>query len=955
MTQASDATSFLSRSNSVFVEQLYARYLKNPASVDPSWQAYFDGLGDNADNADDVAAALQGPSWAPKHLLTQAGDLLDGDDEVASVASGVDAEAARSATLDSVRALMLIRAYRVRGHLMADLDPLKIEGRDAHPELDPASYGFTEADLDRPIFIDGVLGLDSPTMREIVDVARQTYCGTIGYEFMHNQDADEKSWVQVRVEGDDFRPRFTNEGKRRILKQLIEAEEFEKFLQTKYTGTKRFGVEGAESLIPLLNAVIKRAAEVGVEEIVFGMPHRGRLNVLANIMLKPYQAIFAEFQGGAAHPQDIQGSGDVKYHLGTSVDRDFDDKQVHLSLTANPSHLEAVNPVVNGKVRAKQAQRGDVEGRKVMSVLMHGDAAFAGQGLVAETLGLAELRGYRTGGTIHIIVNNQIGFTTRPSDSRSSPYPSDVAKGFQSPILHVNGDDPEAVVHIARMATEFRQEFGRDVVVDMFCYRRAGHNEIDEAAFTQPAMYRRIAELSTTRQIYESKLVDEGTLTAAEAEAYHTECVGRLEGEFEAASVYKPNKADWFEGRWAGLKLPDGGARRGKTEISLKKLREIGRKLVDVPDDFAIHRTVQRMLDAKAKTIESGTGIDWATGEALAFGSLLLEGYPVRLSGQDSGRGTFSQRHSVWSDQKNDGHYTPLNNLTDAQAPYEVIDSMLSEAGVLGFEYGYSLAEPNALVLWEAQFGDFANSAQVVFDQFIASGESKWLRMCGLVMLLPHGYEGQGPEHSSARLERYLQLCAEDNVQVANCTTPSSYFHILRRQLHRDFRKPLILMTPKSLLRHKMAVSDLAHMGPNTSFHRVLWDDGKLQPDKSIKRVVLCSGKIYYDLFEERAKLGIDDVCLLRLEQLYPFPNEALCEELSRFKKAEIVWCQEESQNQGAWFFVAPRIEGVLDEIKATHRRPRYVGRPESASPASGLFSLHKAEQLKLVQEALTG
>ena len=693
--------------------------------------------------------------------------------------AGVDAAAGRSATLDSVRALMLIRAYRVRGHLMANLDPLGIEGRDAHPELDPASYGFTEADLDRPIFIDGVLGLETPTMREIVDVVRRTYCGTIGYEFMHNQDGDEKSWVQMRVEGDDFRPRFTNEGKRRILKQLIEAEEFEKFLQTKYTGTKRFGVEGAESLIPLLNAIIKRAAEVGVEEIVLGMPHRGRLNVLANIMLKPYQAIFAEFQGGAAHPQDIQGSGDVKYHLGTSVDRDFEGVQVHLSLTANPSHLEAVNPVVNGKVRAKQAQRGDKDRRKIMSILMHGDAAFAGQGLVTETLGLAELNGYRTGGTIHVIVNNQIGFTTRPSDSRSSPYPSDLAKGVQSPILHVNGDDPEAVVHIARMATEYRQEFGRDVVVDMFCYRRAGHNEIDEPAFTQPAMYQRIAELPTTRRIYERQLVDEGSLTPDEVQAYHAGCVGHMESEFAAATAYKPNKADWFEGRWAGLRLPEGGARRGKTDVSLKKLRQIGSKLVDVPDDLAIHRTVQRMLDAKAKTIEAGRGIDWATAEALAFGSLLLEGYPVRLSGQDSGRGTFSQRHSVWSDQKNEARYAPLNHLAEKQAPYEVIDSMLSEAGVLGFEYGYSLAEPNALVLWEAQFGDFANSAQVIVDQFIASGESKWLRMCGLVMLLPHGYEGQGPEHSSARLERYLQLlrrrqCADRQLHESGELLPYS-------------------------------------------------------------------------------------------------------------------------------------------------------------------------------------
>ncbi len=951
MTRALDTTSFLSRSNSEFVARLYARYLADPNAVDASWRRYFGELGDDPI---EIAAELQGPSWAVP-LPVRADELLAGEQRQAPATTGIDADAARRSTLDSVRALMLIRAYRVRGHLMANLDPLEIEGRDPHPELEPESYGFSEADLDRPIFIDQVLGLDSPTMREIVDVARKTYCGTIGYEFMHSQNADEKSWIQMRIEGDNFRPRFTNEGKRRIFKQLIEAEEFEKFLQTKYTGTKRFGVEGAESLIPLLNAVIKRAAEVGVEEIALGMPHRGRLNVLANIMLKPYQAIFAEFQGGAANPQDIQGSGDVKYHLGTSVDRDVDGRLVHLSLIANPSHLEAVNPVVNGKVRAKQAQRDDRDRKTVMSLLMHGDAAFAGQGLVAETLGLSELNGYKTGGTIHVIVNNQIGFTTRPSDARSSPYPSDVAKGVQLPIFHVNGDDPEAVVHAARLATEYRQEFGRDVVVDMFCYRRAGHNEIDEPAFTQPVMYRRIAELATTRQIYQQHLIDEGTLTPAAAQAYHTECVERLASEFEAAAGYKPNKADWFEGRWAGLRLPEGGARRGKTDVPVAKLRQIGRKLVDVPKGFTIHRTVQRMLDAKAKTIESGRGIDWATAEALAFGSLLLEGYPVRLSGQDSGRGTFSQRHSVWRDQTNEERYAPLNHLTQKQAPYEVIDSMLSEAGVLGFEYGYSLAEPNALVLWEAQFGDFANGAQVIFDQFIASGESKWLRMCGLVVLLPHGYEGQGPEHSSARLERYLQLCADDNIQVANCTSPANYFHILRRQLHREFRKPLILMTPKSLLRHKLAVSQLADMGPETSFHRVLWDDGEVKPDKAIKRVVLCSGKVYYDLFEGRARLAIDDVYLMRMEQLYPFPYEALGEELARFKQAEIVWCQEESQNQGAGFFVAPRLEEVLDDIKATHRRPRYVGRPESASPASGLYRAHMAEQVKLVQEALTG
>ena len=951
MTRALDITSFLSSGNGPFLARLYARYLADPDSVDASWRRDFDALGDDAAA---IAADLRGPSWAA--TPPGPGDGLRDDERPrAPGAARIDADAARGATLDSVRALMLVRAYRVRGHLMADLDPLGIEGRDPHPELEPESYGFGAGDLDRPIFIDHVLGLDSPTMREILDVARKTYCGTIGYEFMHNQNPDEKSWIQMRIEGDDFRLRFSDEDRRRILKQLVEAEAFERFLQTKYTGTKRFGVEGAESLIPLLDAAIQRAAEIGVEEIVLGMPHRGRLNVLANIMLKPYQAIFAEFQGGAAHPQDIQGSGDVKYHLGTSVDRDLDGKLVHLSLTANPSHLEAVNPVVNGKVRAKQAQRGDRDRKKVMSILMHGDAAFAGQGLVTETLGLSELDGYKTGGTMHVIVNNQIGFTTRPSDSRSSPYPSDIAKGLQSPIFHVNGDDPEAVVHAARLATDYRQAFGRDVVVDMFCYRRAGHNEIDEPAFTQPAMYRRIAELPTTRQAYEKRLIERGTLTAGEAQAGRDACAARLESEFEAAAGYKPNKADWLEGRWAGLRLPEGGARRGRTEVALERLLEIGRKLVAAPPGFALHRTVRRMLDAKARTIESGTGIDWATAEALAFGALLLEGYPVRLSGQDSGRGTFSQRHSVWRDQENERRYAPLNHLAPGQAPYEAVDSMLSEAGVLGFEYGYSLAEPNALVLWEAQFGDFANGAQVIFDQFIASGESKWLRMCGLVVLLPHGYEGQGPEHSSARLERYLQLCAEDNIQVANCTSPANYFHILRRQLHRDFRKPLILLTPKSLLRHRLAVSELADMGPGTSFHRVLWDDAEVEPDAAVRRVVLCSGKVYYDLFERRAELGIDDVYLMRVEQLYPFPHEALSEELSRFRQAEILWCQEESQNQGAWFFVAPRLERVLAAIEAAHQRARYVGRPESASPASGLYSAHMAEQRRLVDEALTG
>ncbi|MBM3510119.1 MAG: 2-oxoglutarate dehydrogenase E1 component [Alphaproteobacteria bacterium] len=954
MTRGPDTSSFLFGPNGSFVTELYARYLEDPAAVDPSWRAHFEEL---RDDATQVLAEVRGASWAPKAgLKTRDGGYFEEKPAPvkATKADPVAAADTRAETLDSIRALMLIRAFRVRGHLIADLDPLKLEGRDHHPELDPKTYGFTDADMDRPIFIDNVLGLETATMREIMSVVRSTYCATIGVEFMHIQHPDQKSWIQERIEGNHYRPRFTAEGKRKILKQLIAAEEFEKFLQTKYTGTKRFGVEGAESLIPLLNAVLKRAAENGVEEIVIGMPHRGRLNVLSNIMKKPYRAIFSEFQGGAPHPTDMLGSGDVKYHLGTSADRDFDGTVLHLSLTANPSHLEAVNPVVVGKVRAKQNQKGDTERKRVMSILLHGDAAFAGQGLVPETIDLSELRGYRTGGTVHIIVNNQIGFTTSPGYSRFSPYPSDIAKGVQSPILHVNGDDPEAVVHVGRLAADFRQAFAKDIVIDMFCYRRAGHNEIDEPAFTQPIMYKTIAQLKTTRELYAERLVAEGTLSDAEREAYGKEMHDRLLAEFDAAKSFKPNKADWLEGRWAGLKTAEGGARRGKTAVAPDLLKEIGAKLTALPAGFKVHRTVQRMLDAKKKTLASGEGIDWATGEALAFGSLLLQGFAVRLSGQDSGRGTFSHRHAVLRDQESEDRFVPLAHLRDSQAPFEVIDSPLSEAAVLGFEYGYTLSEPNALVLWEAQFGDFANGAQVIIDQFIASGESKWLRMSGLVMLLPHGFEGQGPEHSSARLERYLQLSAEDNWQVVNLTTPANYFHALRRQLHREFRKPLIVMTPKSLLRHKLATSALEDFGDNTSFHRVLWDPAALKADKDIKRVVLCSGKVYYDLYEERARRKIDDIYLMRVEQLYPFPADALAEELKRFKKADVVWCQEEPKNQGAWFFVDPRVEEVLKGLNGATARAAYVGRAEAAAPATGSYAVHNAQQEKLLGEALT-
>jgi 2-oxoglutarate dehydrogenase E1 component len=807
-----------------------------------------------------------------------------------------------------------------------------------------------------------VLGLQIASMRQILDIVKRTYCGTFALQYMHISDPEQSAWLKERIEGYGKEITFTREGRRAILNKLVEAEGFEKFLHVKYMGTKRFGLDGGESLIPAMEQIIKRGGNLGVKEIVIGMPHRGRLSVLANVMGKPYRAIFNEFQGGSFKPEDVDGSGDVKYHLGASSDREFDGNEVHLSLTANPSHLEAVNPVVLGKVRAKQAQMNDTDRSKVLPVLLHGDAAFAGQGVVAECFALSGLVGHKTGGTMHIVVNNQIGFTTAPHFSRSSPYPTDNALVVEAPIFHVNGDDPEAVVHAAKVATEFRQMFHKDVVLDIICYRRFGHNEGDEPMFTNPVMYNKIKKQKTTLTLYTERLVKDGLIPEGEIEDMKAAFQARLNEEFEAGKDYKPNKADWLDGRWSHLDRRDQKKyQRGKTAIKPETMEQIGTALTRAPEGFPMHKTVERLLETRKKMFDTGEGFDWATGEALAFGSLLLEGYPVRLAGQDSTRGTFSQRHSALINQDTEERYYPLNNIREGQARYEVIDSMLSEYAVLGFEYGYSLSEPNALVMWEAQFGDFANGAQIMFDQFISSGESKWLRMSGLVCLMPHGYEGQGPEHSSARLERFLQMCGQDNWIVANCTTPANYFHILRRQLHRTFRKPLMLMTPKSLLRHKMAISDATDFTTGSSFHRVLWDDAekghsdtKLAADDKIKRVVMCSGKVYYDLLEERDARGIDDIYLLRIEQFYPFPAMSLVRELERFKDAEMVWCQEEPKNQGAWSFIEPNIEWVLGRIDAKHQRPVYAGRAASASPATGLASTHKAQQQALVDEALT-
>jgi 2-oxoglutarate dehydrogenase E1 component len=974
LTTAFEQTSFLYGGNAQFIEQLYKKFLDNPATVDPAWRQFFATL---ADDTDAAKKQLKGPSWARSDWpQVQNGELISAFDSnwpaaEAQVGAKIAAKArdkgqtlsieeVRKATMDSVRALMMIRAYRMRGHLAADLDPLHLREPQPQPELDPRSYGFAEADLDRPIFIDKVLGLEQATIRQMVDILQRTYCNTLGVEFMHISDPDQKAWIQERIEGPDKEISFTPEGKTAILNRLIAAEGFEHFLNVKYTGTKRFGLDGGESMIPALEQIIKRGGQLGLKEIVLGMAHRGRLNVLANLLKKPFSAIFHEFKGGSSTPDEVEGSGDVKYHLGSSSDRAFDGNTVHVSLTANPSHLEIVDPVVLGKARAKQDQRQDRERTTVLPLLIHGDAAFAGQGVVAECFGLSGLRGHRSGGSIHFIVNNQIGFTTSPLWARSSPYPSDVAKMIEAPIFHVNGDDPEAVVFAAKIAIEFRQKFRKPVVIDMFCYRRFGHNESDEPSFTQPLMYKRIAAHQTVVSVYSRRLIEGGVITPEQFDAMKAEYRRRLDDDFSASESYRANKADWLDGRWSHLSYAKDhdDPRRGQTGYDLTKLKEIGLKLTKVPKSFKSHRTLQRVLDARRKTVEEGQGIDWAMAEQLAFGTLLQEGFPVRLSGQDVQRGTFSQRHAVLVDQETEKRFTPLNHLVKHQTvKINVINSMLSEEAVLGFEYGYSLAEPNTLVLWEAQFGDFANGAQVVFDQFLSSGERKWLRMSGLVCLLPHGYEGQGPEHSSARLERYLQMCAEDNMQVANCTTPANYFHILRRQLKRDIRKPLILMTPKSLLRHKRVISTLAEMGSDTHFHRLLWDDaqysGGLVADDQIRRVVMCSGKVYYDLYDEREKRGLKDVYLLRVEQLYPWPHKALIQELGRFKQAAITWCQEEPQNMGAWTFVQPGIERALDFINAQHRRPRYVGRAASAATATGLMSKHQRELKALLDDAL--
>ena len=965
-------TSFLSKSNSSYIEQMYEKFCNDPNQLPDSWKQYFDALGEEKEL---INKETNGASWAPKKIKSNVDIDLDSYEKFIpsnlsySIEEKIKKEKPQSSpieleqsTKDSVRAIMMIRAYRIRGHLQADLDPLGLIKKENCPELLPETYGFTENDLDKKIFLDEVLGLKYATLREILEILNRTYCSNIGIEFMHMTDPEEKSWIQQRIEGKDKEIQFTERGRKAILNRLIEAEGFEKYLAKKYVGTKRFGLDGCESLIPAMEQIIKRGGALGCKEVKIGMPHRGRLNILTNVIQKPLKKIFKEFSGD---PGIASGgvSGDVKYHLGASANREFDSNLVHVSLTANPSHLEAVNPVVLGQVRAKQDYHDDAERNKVIPILLHGDAAFAGQGIVAECFAMSGLTGHNIGGTIHIIVNNQIGFTTQPEFSRSSPYPSEVAKMVQAPIFHVNGDDPEAVTYCAKVATEYRQKFKRDVVLDIFCYRKYGHNEGDEPSFTQPLMYKKIKEHPSTLQKFADRLISEKILTKKEFEDEKNAYQKRLDEEFEASKSYISNEHDWFTGVWSKFTTELGHDRRGDTGIEIEKIKNLGKKLAHIPEGFNAHKTISRIYDARSKMFETGKDFDWAMAETLAFASLVDEGYGVRLVGQDSVRGTFSQRHAAINDQVTAERYYPLKHISNEQGQVEIIDSLLSEMGVLGFEYGYSLTDPDTLVLWEAQFGDFANGAQVIFDQFISSGEKKWTRASGLVMLLPHGYEGQGPEHSSARLERYLQACAQENIQVVNCTTPANYFHVLRRQIHRTFRKPLVVFTPKSLLRHKRCISEIEDFTKQNSFHRVLSDRAEysaynlipLAKDDEIEKVILCSGKVYFDLVDERENLKANKVQIVRIEQLYPFPVKTLARHISRFKNAKkFVWCQEEPYNMGAWNHVEPYINRTLEYIKANSTKVIYTGRTPSASPATGFLKKHLAQQLEIVNKAIT-
>ena len=938
---------FLSSANAPYVAELYFKYKNDPNSVEENWKFFFNSL-----NEDEIAVLgdFGGPKWKkrPSNIIDEVSF-----NQTINLKPNINSQSFKLSTLDSIRALRLIRAYRINGHLIANLDPLNITKKDYHPELDYKSYGLKDVDLDRDIFIDGSLGLEKTSLKNIIKILTETYSASIGVEFLHMQSPEQKQWIQERIEDVRNKTFFTKEGKKAIYQRLLQSELFEQYLDKKFLGTKRYGIEGGESMIPGIEQIVKQSCILGVENIFFGTAHRGRLTLLTTVLGMPYRDILSKFQGNLNDPNEVLGSGDVKYHLGVSSDREFEDKKIHLSLAPNPSHLEAVDPVVIGRVRAKQTQLKDKLTEKVFGLLIHGDAALAGQGVVAETFAMSQLRGFRTGGTIHFVINNQIGFTTMPHYGRSAPYCTEIAKMVQAPIFHVNGDNPEAVVHVCRLAAEFRNKFKEDVVVDMFCYRRSGHNETDEPLFTQPLMYKAIKKHPTTLKIYEKKLIEENIINSDHASTLKIDFKNFLDKEFNTAKTFKPNKADWLEGSWKGLTTASLGARKGETSVSKNNLLKIAKLIHKIPEDFNIHKRVGKIFNDRHNSVIEGRAIDWATAESLAFATLLDQGYGVRLSGQDSGRGTFSQRHAVLYDQINERRFVPLRHFKHKQGYFEIIDSFLSEYGVLGFEYGYSQADPKTLVIWEAQFGDFANNAQTIIDQFITTGERKWLRMSGITLLLPHGHEGQGPEHTSSRLERFLQMCAEDNIQVANCTSPANYFHILRRQLVRSFRKPLILMTPKSTLRHKKNTSSIDDFINGSTFHRVLVNNITNEQEKKINRLIICSGKIYFELQDRIDELKKDNIFILRLEQIYPFPYDNFVNELKKFSNCEIIWCQEEPKNMGAYGFVKRRIESLMREVKAKQEKLIYVGRRAAASPATGVYDRHLANQKNILRLAI--
>ncbi len=938
-----NSTPFFS-ANVVFINELYQKFLQNPASVDASWAEFFK---QNADEVQSILVDYNGPTWAKRNLKVVGSQDFDissnAPKEVKKDAKAAAAPVAAGKDLN-IRVANLLESYKRFAHLAANLDPIGLKAPAYVAEIDPKNHGITAEDLEKEVEFNG----QKAKISQAIEYLNYVYANTVGAEFEYIRDAAQKQWLARETEN-TLLSAVSKEEKIKILKEIIRTEKFEQFLHKRFPGAKRFSVEGGEASINSVEKIIDTAAKIGVKKIVIGMAHRGRLNTLTGVMGKPYHQMISEFKGTPGFPEGITKSGDVKYHMGYASTREIAGNKIDLSLAFNPSHLEAVNVVVAGRIRAKQDLYGDQDGSQAMALVIHGDAAFAGQGSVAESLVMNGVKGYDTGGVMHIIVNNQVGFTANPTDSRSTTYASDLAKMIDAPIFHVNGDDVEAVVKVSDLAMRYRQTFKKDVGIDVICYRKYGHNEGDEPLYTQPVMYTKLKDHQTLTVLYAQKLISEGVVSQADFDKMVADFEAHLSDEFNKAETFKPKDVDWLKKDWSHIK--DGDVSVANTKVDKKSLKSLIEKVTKVPTDFNVNPKIAKQLEARKAVVEAEKDIDWGTGEALAFASLLNEGFPVRITGQDSGRGTFSHRHSMLHDAKTAARYSVFTPLAD-KAKYEVHDSVLSEYGVLGFEYGYSLSAPNSLTIWEAQFGDFANGAQIIFDQFIASSEVKWLRKSGLVMLLPHGYEGQGPEHSSARLERYLQACADNNIRVVNITSPANFFHALRRQIHSKDRKPLVVMSPKSLLRHKLATSTLAEFSDLT-FRPLIEETSKLVAADKVRKVVLCSGKVYYDLLEAREAKKIDDVALIRLEQLYPFPSKELAAELKKYKNAEVIWCQEEPKNMGAWKFVDDLIEETLVEIKHKSARPKYAGRIACASPATGYGSYHAKEQKALIEDAL--